>query len=81
MDIHVVKFTITTQKSSPIILHANVLPQITGPIQCAPLLENDLKLLKVISPGKLADTIPEISKSTTETADILVGSDYLIMKE
>ena len=76
LDTHVVNFTITTQESSPIILHANVLPQITGPTQCGPLLEKDLKFLKVIAPGKLADTIPQTSKSTTETVDILIGSDY-----
>ena len=76
MDTHAVKFMITTQESSPVILHTNVLPQITGPIQGRPLLEKDLEFLKAISPGKLADTIPEISKSTTETVDILVGSNY-----
>ena len=56
-----------------LVLHANVLPQITGPIQRGPLLEKDLEFLKIISPGKLADIIPE---SISETVDILVGSDY-----
>ena len=72
----VVKFTITSKENSPIVLHANVLPQITGPIQRGPLLEKDLEFLKIISPGKLADTIPGTSKSIIETVDILVGSDY-----
>ena len=76
LDTYVVKFTIATQENSPIVLHANVLPQITGPIQRGTLLEKDLEFLKIISPGQLADTIPETSKSTTETVDILVGSDY-----
>ena len=35
-----------------------------------------MEFLKIISPGKLADTIPGTSKSTIETVDILVGSDY-----
>ena len=74
--IYVVKFTIATQETPPIVLHANVLPQITGPIQRGPLPEKDLEFLKIISPGKLADTIPETSKLITETVDILVGSDY-----
>ena len=76
LDTHVVKFTITSKENSPIVLHANVLPQITGPIQRGPLLEKDLEFLKIISPGKLADTIPGTSKSIIETVDILVGSDY-----
>ena len=76
LDIYVVKFTIATQETPPIVLHTNVLPQITGPIQRGPLPEKDLEFLKIISPGKLADTIPETSKLITETVDILVGSDY-----
>ena len=37
LDTYVVKFTIVTQETPPIVLHANVLPQITGPIQRGPL--------------------------------------------
>ena len=56
LDTYVVKFIIVTQEIPPIVLHANVLLQITGPIQRGPLPEKDLEFLKIISPGKLADT-------------------------
>ena len=43
LDTYVVKFTIVTQETPPIVLHANVFPQITGPIQHGPLPEKDLE--------------------------------------
>ena len=70
LDTHVVKFMIATQKSSAIILHANVLPQITGFIKRGPPLEKELEFIYL---WKLADIIPESSKSTTDTVNILVG--------
>ena len=39
-------------------------------------MEKELEFLKVIAPGKLADTNLQTSKSTTEIVDILVASDY-----
>ena len=36
-----------------------------------------MEFLKIVSQGKLPDTIIETSNLTTETVDILVGSDYL----
>ena len=46
------------------------------PIQPGPLPESFLKLF--VQGNYVADTISESSKSTTETMDILVRSDYFI---
>ena len=54
-------------------LHANVLNQITSPIQRGPLQKADLEFLQSITSEKLADVIP---RSEIATIDILVGSDY-----
>jgi len=55
-------------------LNANVLTQITSPIQRGPLQPSDIKFLQSVSPEKLADIIPD--SSDTAAIDILVGSDY-----
>ena len=57
-----------------ITLSANVLQQITRPIQRGPLQNSDLEFLQVISSETLADNIPKISGLAD--IDILVGSDY-----
>ena len=57
-----------------ITLSANVLQQITRPIQRGPLQNSDLEFLQVISSETLADNIPKIS--SLADIDILVGSDY-----
>jgi len=50
----------------PIDLCANVLPQITGAIQCGPLLH-----------WIFFDQLADGEKGSTFTIDLLVGSDYL----
>ena len=52
----------------------NVLKQITNPIQRGPLSQADIKFLQVISPERLADSIP--SQSNLANVDSLLGSDY-----
>ena len=71
---YVVQSISLLKESLPIVLHGNVLPQITGPIQYGPLLQTDLESLSLLSLWKLADSIPARGNSTT--VDILVGSDY-----
>ena len=56
------------------LLHASVVPEITGPVQRGPLLRGDLEFLRSIEPGQLADKVPETG--STSRVDILVGSDY-----
>ena len=55
-------------------LSANVLQQITRPIQRGPLQSSDLEFLQVISSDTLADNIPK--NSSLVDIDILVGLDY-----
>ena len=74
IDTYVVHFTIITKDNSNMNLHANVLNQITSPIQRGPLQQLDLEFLKSISPEKFADVVPGSAK--TATIDILFGSDY-----
>ena len=74
MDTYVIHFTIITKEGTHMNLHANVLDQITSPIQRGPLPQTDLEFLQSITPEKLADIIPRSSK--VATVDILVGSDY-----
>ena len=69
-----VNFTIITKKSSSMRLCANVLNQITSPIQRGPLQKADLEFLQSITSEKLADVIP--TSAETAIIDILVGSDY-----
>ena len=75
IDTHVVSFSIVVKDGPPIVLCANVLPQITGAIRHGPLLQSDLDFLQTISSDKLADSVP--GKGSTSTIDLLVGSDYL----
>jgi len=56
------------------LLHANIVPEITEPVQRGLLLEGDLEFLHSIEPGQLADNVPETG--SVSTVDILVGSDY-----
>ena len=74
LDTYVVQFSISTKEGSLITLSANVLQQITRPIQRGPLQNSDLEFLQVISSETLADNIPKIS--SLADIDILVGSDY-----
>ena len=67
-------FYYSTKDNSPIILNANLLPQITGAIQHGPLLQSDLDFLHTIAPKRLADNIPE--RGNTFIIDLLIGSDY-----
>ena len=74
MYAYVVQFSIITKEGSLITLSANVLQQITRPIQRGPLQNSDLEFLLVISSETLADNIPKIS--SLADIDIHVGSDY-----
>ena len=74
LETSVVKFSITTKELLTVILHANVLQQITSPIRRGPLPKIDTEFLQAIAPDKLADTIPV--QLSSATIDILLGSDY-----
>ena len=67
LNTHVACYTILAKDSPPIVLNANVLPQITGAIQRGPLLQSDLHFLLTISPKRLADSIPERGNTFTIT--------------
>ena len=74
LNTRVVCFTILAKDNPPIVLNANVLPQITGAIQRGPLLQSDLDFLHTIAPERLADSILE--RGNTFTIDLFIGSDY-----
>ena len=74
IDTYVVNFTIITKKGSSMSLCANVLNQITSPIQRGPLQKADLEFLQSITSERLADVVP--ISAETAIIDILVGSDY-----
>ena len=74
LEMSVVEFTITTKEGLPVILHANVLQQITSPIRRGPLPQAHTEFLQAIAPDKLADNIPV--QLSSATIDILLGSDY-----
>ena len=74
LETYVVDFYIVTKQGSTILLHANVLKQITNPIQRGPLSQADIRFLQAVSPEQLADSIP--SQSGLSNVDILLGSDY-----
>ena len=74
IDTYVVNFTIITKKGSSMSLCANVLKQITSPIQRGPLQKVDLEFLQSITSERLADVVP--ISAETAIVDILVGSDY-----
>ena len=74
LNTYVVRFTVVTKQNTSMLLHANVVPEITRPIQHGPLVQVDLDFLHLIEPGQLADSVPETGN--TSTVDILVGSDY-----
>ena len=71
---YVVKFNLVTKDRCCLQLHANVVKQITGPIQRGPLQLSDMDILLSISPDKLAGTIPWNMEPST--VDLLIGSDY-----
>ena len=67
LETFVVEFSLTTKEGLTIGLHANVLPQITGPILRGPLHQEDIKFLKAITPDKMADNIPiQLSSATID---------------
>ena len=70
LDTYIVQFSISTKEGSLITLSANVLQQITRPIQRGPLQNSDLEFLQVISSETLADNITKIS--SLADIDILV---------
>ena len=70
---YVVKFNLVTKDRCCLQCHANVVEQITGPIQRGPLQLSDMDILLSISPDKLADTIP--GNMEPSTVDLLIGSD------
>lgn len=74
VNTYVVHFNLVTKDGSCLPLHANVISQITGPIQRGPLQSSDMDFLLVISVDKLADSIPGDSKA--DSVDLLIGSDY-----
>ena len=74
LETYVVSFNVMTKQGQSMLLHINVLKQITNPIQRGPLSQADIKFLQVISPEQLADSIP--SQSNLANVDILLGSDY-----
>jgi len=56
----VVEFSITTKEGLIVVLHANMLQQITSPIK-------DTGFLQTIAPDKLTDSIPvQLSSATIE---------------
>ena len=59
LNTHVVCFSVVAKDDPPIVLSANVLPQITGSVQRGPLLQSDLDFLHTISPDNLVDSVPE----------------------
>ena len=69
LNTYVVHFTVVTKQNTSILLHANVVPEITGPVQCGPLLQGDLDFLCLIELGQLADSVPETGNAST--VDIL----------
>jgi len=71
---YVVHFNLVNKDGSYLQLHANVINQITGPIQKGPLQSSDMDFLLSISADKMADTIPRNSELIT--VDLLIGSDY-----
>ena len=71
---HAVSFKMKAKDESFMLLSANVLKQIIRFIHRSPLLQKDLKFLKLIPQDQLADTIPNAAETTT--VDILIGADF-----
>ena len=57
LNTYVVHFTVATKQDTSLLLHANVVPKITGPDQRRPLLQDDLEFLHSIEPGQLAESV------------------------
>ena len=51
IDMYVVHFTIIIKENSRVSLHANVLNQITSPVQRGPLQQSNLEFLQSITPN------------------------------
>jgi len=73
---YVVEFNVIAKDKSCIHFHANVIKQITGPIQRGPLQPADVDFLMSISADRLADSIPSSGRIESSTVDLLIGSDY-----
>ena len=58
LETYVVDFNLMTKQGSSILLHANVLKQITSPIQHGSLSQADIKFLQAIVPEQLATAFP-----------------------
>ena len=74
IDTHVVNFKMKAKDGSCLSLSANVLGRITGFIHRSPLLQKDVEFLKLIPQYQLADTIPNVTETTS--VDILIGADF-----
>lgn len=57
MNTYVVKFNVKLEDILVMLLFANVLKQITGNILHGPLNQNDIEFVKLISSGKLDDSV------------------------
>ena len=73
---YVAEFNVITKDKCCIHFHANVIEQITGPIQRGPLQLADMDFLRSISTDRLADSIPTVGNSEQYAVDLLIGSDY-----
>ena len=73
---YVVEFNVITKDKCCIHFHANVIEQITGPIQRGPLQPADMDFLRSISNDRLADSIPTVGNSEPYAVDLLIDSDY-----
>jgi len=74
LETSVVKFSIITREGLYVILHANVLQQITNysPIRRGPLPQADAEFLQTITLDKLADNICSIEfKETFQRSNII----------
>ena len=73
---YVVEFNVITKDKSCMHFYANVIEQITGPIQRGPLQPADRDFLMSISADRLADSIPPSGSLESNSVDLLIGSDY-----
>ena len=73
---YVVEFNVITKDKCCMHFHANVIEQITGPIQRGPLQPADMDFLGSISTDRFADSIPTVGNSEPYAVDLLIGLDY-----
>ena len=74
MSTYVVEFNVITKDKCCMHFHANVIEQITGPIQRGPLQPADVDFLRSISTDRLADST--VGNSEPYAVDLLIGLDY-----